>query len=103
MNIQSPTFTDYYIPYYALRSFPSIEKVARYLLNSALDGQKVRVYKSKSVARAIAKRETDSDGFSECFTISVSNPNCWGIFVKSDKDHCGVRISNKVEQFLDIQ
>ena len=78
MNIKSPTFTDYYIPYYAPRSFPTIEKVARHILNRALDGEKVVVYKSKSVAQAIAKHETDGDGFADCFTISVSDPCGWG-------------------------
>lgn len=102
MNIKSPTFTDYYIPYYAPRSFPTIEKVARHILNRALDGEKVVVYKSKSVAQAIAKHETDSDGFADCFTISVSDPCGWGVFVKSDKDRCGVRCSDKVRLYLDI-
>ena len=102
MNLKSPTFTDYYILYYAPRSFPTVEKVAREILNHALDGEKVIVYKDKSVAQAIARRQTDGDGIADCFTISVSNPYGWGVFVKSDKDHSRVRCSDKVRLYLDI-
>ena len=102
MKIQSPTFTDYYIPYYAPRSFPTIEKVARHILNEALDGKKVIIYKNESVARAIAKKQNDGDGYADCFTVSVSNPHGWGVFIKSDKDLIGIRCSDKVRLYLDI-
>ena len=102
MNLQSPTFTDYYIPYYAPRSFPSIEMVARDILNHALNGEKVVVYKDKNMAQIIAKHQTDGDGIADCFTISVSDPYGWGVFVKSDKNHSGVRCSDRVRFYLDI-
>lgn len=103
MNFKSPTFTEYYIPFYQPRGYPSIEKVARYMLSEALDGKKIRVYKNKSAVQAMANHMTDSDGFADYFIISVSDPCGWGVFVQSEKDHCGVRCSDKLRNYLDIQ
>lgn len=103
MTYNSPTYTEYYIPFYQPRGFPSVEKVARDILNNALDNRKTQIYKSKSEAQAIAKRQNDGDGFSECFTIKISNPCGWGVFVTSDKDSSGVRCSDKVRYYFDIR
>lgn len=102
MNLKPPTFTEYYIPFYQPRGYPSIEKVARDMLSQALDGKKIRVYKNKSMAQAIAKHMTDGDGFADYFIVSVSNPCGWGVFIQSEKDHRGVRCSDKLRNLLDI-